>query len=142
MKEIRETKWVEQTTVKWVANDGKEFSTERDCAAYERRCDAAKCEKEYKKLHPKFLDIPYVDWAGTCTVEVVTMETESDFDVVLDYFASLNTWMNLTDLEENKPVQFPCTKVIVYGEDWAQFSYWSVEDVKNELLKVLDVLGE
>ena len=140
MKEIRETKLVEQTTVKWVANDGKEFSTEIDCAAYERRCDAEKCEKEYKKLRPKFLDIPFVDWSGTCTVEVVTMETESDFDIVVDYFASLSRWMDLSDLVENKPKEFPCTKVIASGEEWVQFAYWSVEDVKNELIKVLNVL--
>lgn len=141
MKEIRETKLVEQTTVKWVANDGKEFSTERDCAEHERRCDTEKCEKEYKKLHPKFLDIPFVDWSGNCTVEVVTMESESDFDTVVDYYASLSSWTDLTDLLENKPAKFPCTKVIVSGEDWVQFSYWTVEDVKNELLKVLNVLG-
>jgi hypothetical protein len=140
MKEIRETKLVEQTTVKWVANDGKEFSTERDCAAYERRCDAKKCEKEYQKLHPKYLDIPFVDWGGNCTVEIVTMETERDYDTIVDYFVSLTQWMDWSGLEENKPTEFPCTKVIVSGEEWVQFSLWTVDDVRDKLLDAVKQL--
>jgi hypothetical protein len=134
MKEIRETKLVEQTTVKWVANDGKEFSTERDCAAHERRCDTEKCEKEYKKLHPKYLDIPYIDWCGNCTVEIVTMESERDFDVIVDYFASVSDYMDISDLERSKPTEFPCAKVVVSDEGYVTFSNWSTEEVKNKLL--------
>lgn len=134
MKEIRETKLVEQTTVKWIANDGKEFSTEIDCAAHERRCDKEKCEKEYKKLHPKLLDIPFVDWAGYCTVEAVTMESEKDFDTIVDFFASLSTYMDLNDLLENKPTTFPCTKIVVSGEEYVMFSTWTTDEVKNMLL--------
>lgn len=37
MKEIRETKLVEQTTVKYVADDGKEFDKSCDCRIYEAK---------------------------------------------------------------------------------------------------------
>ena len=140
MKEIRETKLVEQTTVKWVANDGKEFSTERDCVVYERRCDQEKCEKEYKKLHPKYLDIPFVDWGVECSVEVVTMETERDYDTIVDYFSSLSTYMDIDGICGNKPTEFPCTKVLVSDEGYVTFSNWSVDEVREKLLDVVRML--
>lgn len=37
MKEIRETKMVEQTTVKFVADDGTEFDKDYDCSIYEAK---------------------------------------------------------------------------------------------------------
>ena len=45
MKEIRTIKMVEQTEVKFVADDGKEFigeNAERDCRDYERQKDKKK----------------------------------------------------------------------------------------------------
>ena len=50
MKEIRTIKFVEQTEVKFVADDGREFigeNAERDCRDYERTQDRKKVEQAF-----------------------------------------------------------------------------------------------
>lgn len=65
MKEIRETKLVEQTTVKFIAVDGKEFTNEKECLTYERRLDEGRVKRAFEKLIKEKFSFDFVDflWA-------------------------------------------------------------------------------
>lgn len=140
MKEIRETKLVEQTTVRFIANDGTEFKEEKECAAYERRLNKEQVEKEYKKLNPIEIDIPFADWQPMWLTKV-TLKTEADFDTVVDYFESLSGYMDTWGLGEHKPKEFPATVLIANGEEWVSITTKTIEEVKQELLKAYEQLG-
>ena len=140
MKEIRETKLVEQTTVRFIANDGTEFMDEQECIIYERRLNKEKLEKEYKKLNPIEITIPFLDW-DPMWVTKITLKTEADFDTVVDYFESTSRWMDTCGLTENKPAEFPATMLIANGEEWVNVPSETVEDVKRDLLKAYEQLG-
>lgn len=139
MKEIRETKLVEQTTVKFVADDGTEFETERDCVEYERRCNSDKCHEAYQRLHPKWLDIPFVDWNEHCYVEMVSLSCEKDFDTLIDYVYVIGSYAcaNL-----KKPDAYPCTKIVVYGEGWVDEYAYEITALKKNLLDIVKTLQE
>lgn len=139
MKEIRETKLVEQTTVRFVADDGTEFETERDCACYERRCDSDRCCKAYQRLNPKWLNIPCVDWNGECTIEAVTLSCEKDFDTLLDYAYTLDCY---ADVYFKKPDSYPCAKIVVYGNGWVDEYKNGIATFKESLLDIAKILQE
>lgn len=141
MKEIRETKLVEQTTVRFIACDGKEFNNEKDCMSYERRLDKDKLKKEYEKLHPIFLPFPLIDYAGTCSAELITVKSEEDFDTIVDYYKSLSSYMDTYSLEDSRPTEYPQQMIIVSGEEWVCVCGQTFESIKNDLMKVYKQLG-
>ena len=140
MKEIRETKLVEQTTVTFVAYDGRKFTNEDECVTYERRLNKDEVDKRYRKLNPIEITIPFLDYQPMWVTKV-TLKTEADFDTVMDYFVSKSIWMDTCGLTENKPAEFPATMLIINGEEWVNVSFETVDDVKQELLKAYKQLG-
>lgn len=141
MKEIRETKLVEQTTVRYIACDGKEFTDEKECVVYERRLDKEKTEKEFKKLKPIKLDFPFMDVGGYVEAAyLITFKSEADFDTAVDYYASKSQWMDLENLVYYKPETFPETMIVFNGEEWV-CTHSNVENAKEDLMKVYKQLG-
>ena len=138
MKHLVQTKLVEQTTEKWIANDGKEFDNEKDCVVYERRKHEDKVIKEFKKLKPQFLDIPLIDWFS-CDTEIVSvnLKDESDFFAVEDYFAIKSSYMDLCGLVEKKPTVYPCNILIISGYEWVDI-YGTKDDLKNKLKETME----
>lgn len=134
MKEIRTIKMVEQTLVKFIANDGKEFENENECAAYERRMDKEKCEKEFKKLKPTLISIPFTDWGCPLEVYKITLNHESDLYIIEDYMKADCSYRDV-DLRYNKPTEYPCTRILLVDEGYANFSSMTVDDVKQKLLE-------
>lgn len=145
MKEIRVTKMVEVTEVKFVANDGKEFigdNAERECEKHERLMNEEKLKNEFNRLNPKYIHFPIVDWfrcdAGVLTVH---LEKEYDFDVTLcDYYESQSDYMELDYFKESKPEIFPCDLVILKGEYWVSI-FGTVEELNKEMLVALKELA-
>lgn len=129
MKEVRETKLVEKTTVKWFSDDGKEFDSEKACIDYERRLKGETAEKAYKRLVIAELDFPFQDWKGDCYVDLVKLKDYRDYETMIDYFES---WMHTEDIDFKEPENYPCVKVIVYDEYYANFAY---ENDITEMLK-------
>lgn len=90
MKEVRETKLVEQTTVRFYSDDGKEFSSEEECRKYEALQDN---EKE-------LVDIKYEDvsnvlsrvralsqmFDGVLNIKKVCINTQDDLNKLLNYY--------------------------------------------------------
>ena len=137
MKEIRTIKMVEQTFVKYIANDGKEFEDEKVCANYERRLNKEKCYKEFKKLKPTLISIPFIDWSSNVEVYKITLKHESDLYIIEDYLKAECHYRDV-DICYNKPTEYPCTKFLMVDEGYANFSSMTVDDVKKKLLEAAD----
>lgn len=137
MKHLIETKMVEQKTEKWFADDGKEFDNEKDCVVYERRQNEEKVVKEFKKLKPKFLRIPIVEYFYGDEAEIVSinLNDESDFIFIEDYFAIKSSYMDMCGLVSKKPTNYPCNILVVSGCEWVDI-YGTEEDLKNEFKKI------
>ena len=141
MKHYVETKLVEQKFEKWFANDGKEFDNENDCVVYERRKSEEKVVKDFKKLKPKFLDIPVAEWFYGSDAEVVSvnLKDEVDFIAVEDYFAIKSSYMDMCSLIEKKPTEYPCNILVVSGYEWVDV--WGTEtDLKTKLQELISKL--
>ena len=137
MKHYVETKLVEQKFEKWFANDGKEFDNENECVLYERRKNEEKVVKDFKKLKPKFLNIPLVDWF-TCDTEIVSvnLKDEYDFIAVEDYFAIKSSYMDMCALVEKKPKEYPCNILVISGYEWVDI-YGTENDLKVKLQELI-----
>lgn len=134
MKEIRTIKMVEQTFVQYIAKDGTEFSDEKACEAYERRLDKERCEKEFKKLKPTFISIPFTDWHSELNIYKVTLNHESDIDTITDYLVTECCYREV-DFTYNRPTEYPCTKILIVDEAYAAFSSMTVEEAKQKLIE-------
>lgn len=141
MKHYVETKLVEQKIEKWFANDGKEFDNENDCVVYERRKNEEKVVKDFKKLKPKFLNIPILDWFYGTEEEIVSVNLKDEFDFIAveDYFSIKSSYMDMCGLIEKKPTEYPCNIVVISGYEWADI--WGTEsDLKAKLKELVDKL--
>jgi hypothetical protein len=146
MKEIRTIRMVEQTEVKFIADDGKVFigdNAERECKDYERRLNDEKVVNEFKKLKPKYINIPLIDWVG-CETEIISIniKDEIDFDITIkDYFHRKSPeWMDLTAFETKRPKEFPCNFVFVSGCEWVDI-FGSEKELKDKLIETIEQLN-
>lgn len=137
MKEIREVKLVEQTTVRFVADDGKEFigeNAERDCRDYERTCNREKVETAYKRLDATDIDSSFLQYFGDYGLTRVVLNSKADFVAMMDYF---NVVWQVYDNSIEEPKEYPYTMMVASGYDWvAEYSY----NLKEQLQKALDQL--
>lgn len=139
MKEIRTIKMVEQTEVKFIADDGKEFigeNAERECAAYERTRSKVKVEEAFKRLGAKKIDMPMLDWyCEAADVWKIMLESEKDYWSMVDYFKVVE---GCCDDYTEMPKEFPCTMII--QRSWDCFSDYA-GNLKEKLQKALEQLG-
>ena len=143
MTEIRTTKMVEQTEIKFVANDGMEFIGENaktKCEDYERRLDEARVEKEFNKLDVKFLDVPVAKWwyGDDMYAFKITLYSKKDYIALMDYLSVVKgVWDGHEPIKE--PITYPCTTVIGGGYDWA-YDYGDVDFFIKDLRTTLEQL--
>lgn len=144
MKQIIETKLVEQTTVRFVAEDGKIFegnTAECDCERYERLLNKAKIKKEYSKLDTIPIKCTLVNFYGSeFGYELITLKTKSDYIALTDYYKSLGFF----DVEAMvpEPKSYPETKLIAYGSDWAQECTVKYNELIAELESIQRILKQ
>lgn len=141
MKEIRETKLVEQTTVKFVADNGKEFigeNAERDCKRYERQCDEDRVIRVFEKLDSKFLSIPFIEqfYGNEASLIAVKLNSKADYIALVDYLEVCNNGWDTRIIE---PTEYPCNKIITKGCEWA---YDYNGDLEENLRQTLNQLTE
>lgn len=139
MKEIRTIKMVEQTEVKFIADDGKEFigeNAERDCRDYERTRDKAKVEKAFKRLDAVELKMPFITWwCDEWGFWKIVLNSKSDFIAMMDYF---NVVRDVFDNSIEEPSAYPYTMIVSESCDYV-CEYKN--DIKEELQKALEQLG-
>jgi hypothetical protein len=139
MKEIREIKMVEQVSVKFVADDGKEFvgeNAERDCRDYERTRDEKKVKEAFERLDATKIYMPTVNWhCDAAETWKVVLNSKRDYIAMTDYFKEvLGCYDNYTEA----PKEYPYTMIVMRG--WECFDEYGC-DIKVELQKVLEQLG-
>lgn len=144
MKEIRTIKMVEQTEVKFIANDGKEFvgeNAQQECEAYERRMNREKVVEAFNRLNAKQIEVPIAEWwYGDYTrLWKVTLESKKDYYTFVDYLiVEMGVWKG--DMSFEEPKEYPYTTLVGAGCEWA-CEYGSVDQMKSqleELMKELD----
>ena len=144
MTKLVETKMVEQTSIKFIADDGMEFATEAECKAYERTQNEDKVINEFKKLNPKWLNVPLVDWVGCGENEVisVTVKNEIEYDITVRdyYYIKSPKYMDFSCLESKKPKEFSADIVLVSGYEWVDI-FGSKEDFKRALMETIEQLN-
>lgn len=96
MKEIRETKLVEQTTVKYIAYNGKEFDKEIDCKVYEADQHRRDTEVELKAIMTN-IEVPCLEWMGYAVYKI-TARNEEDIIKLYSYFNE--DWYSFGEYEE------------------------------------------
>ena len=133
MKEIRTIKMVEQTEVKFVADDGKEFigeHAERDCRDYERT-------KDKKRVDFVELKMPFIDWFHDEQGFYKTLlNSKSDFVAMMDYF---NVVWDVYGNDIEEPATYPYTMIVSYSCGYVN-EYTG--NLKEELQKTLEQLGK
>lgn len=141
MKEIRTIKMVEQTEVKFVADDGKEFigeNAERDCRDYERQKDVREVKERFERLNKTKIDMPLIDWFTDETdIWKIVLESKQDYYSMTDYFkvcVHSGYFDNYTEL----PNEFPYTMIVVDTYDYIDEPKLNL---KESLQKTLEQLG-
>ena len=139
MKEVRTSKMVEVTEVKFVANDGKEFTgpgAEQECKWYERLKNKDEIEKSYNRMNPTVLKTPYIAWfCEDYLLHKVVLNSKIDYMTLIDYFEVV--WgVDMVDIEE--PPVYPYTMIISTTE-YCVDEY--PDDLKDELQKTLEQLN-
>lgn len=141
MKEVRETKLVEKTTVKYVADDGKEFVFESECKAYEASKNKERVEYEYRKIHLGSFSPPLVEWyyGESAGCDIVYLKDEKDFDVMTDYFYMKGKCIN--DIAENRnSIKYPRIEMVTFGEEWLLFAPMSIEELEKMYISASKIL--
>ena len=138
MKEIRTIKMVEQTEVKFIADDGKEFigeNAERECCDYERQRNKNSVKEAFNRLDAKQIHLPMVNWhCDAAETWKIVLNSKQDYFAMTDYFkVVLGCCDNYTEI----PKEFPYTMMVVKG--WECFDEYSY-DLKAELQKALEQL--
>lgn len=131
MKEIRTIRMVEQTEVKFVADDGKEFLTEKECKDYERRGGEAKVRAAFDRLKVIKLEFPLITWYGDYEMWVVTLNNERDWITLMDY---IDVVEDPYEFRIDEPTEYPCTKILSLENEYV-YEYGS--NLKEELQAVL-----
>ena len=122
MKEIRETKMVEQTTVKYVADDGKEFEKDYECRIYEEQKNRAFLKAKVDRFMTE-IKMPIFDWLyyRIYKVDIKDKEGNINKDAVVDLFAYFDgLWYNGYD-EFVKTIERLEHTYIVCNDDWMNF---------------------
>ena len=139
MKEVITIKMVEQTTVKYIAEDGKEFDTENECKNYECR----KRQKEFgedfeKKLDKQKLHIPVLeDYMCDGSVELITLHSRVDIDRIFNFYKSYN-YSDLKNIEAlYKITKFP-TKITIVDNGYDYCWLYDTNQLMTELQKTID----
>jgi len=133
MKEIRETKMVEQTTVKFVADDGKEFDKDYDCRIYEAQQNKEMLRAKLDGVLTE-VNLHIMEWWNCSTIYKVKVKTVED---IANIYAFVDD--NYSTYEEFK-TQLPIGKTvyIVVSEDG--YSNFYDYDLAEELKKTYEEL--
>lgn len=133
MKEIRETKMVEQTTIKFVANDGKEFvgdNAENECKHYEAICNENECKRLFGLLDYKKICIPFANWFADYDAYLVNITSERDYNIVRNFFEVRIGRCAEIYLEE--PKSYPYKTMVIETDCYAD----EYHNIANEMEKV------
>ena len=138
MKEIRTIRTVEVTEVKFVADDGKEFTgenAERNCEIYERQKDEKKVKESFDRLNAVRIPVPILDWfCEYADVWRIELESKKDYFTMTDYFKVVD---GCDDDYLEMPKEFPYTMTVVKGYEYIDEYHGNLKKELEEALKQL-----
>lgn len=142
MKQVITKQMIEQTTTKYIADDGKEFDTERDCQNYETRKNIDKVNVEFRKLNPIKVPAPFLrSYDSEQDVVFVTLKDESDFVLVANYLVANYpycwSWSELA----NKHFTYP-TKLFIQSCCDNAWYYTPEDKLISELKKLAEMIPQ
>lgn len=118
MKEVITVKMVEQTTVKYVADDGKTFDKEVECKRYELEKRTNEVKKRFGCLDKTSVDIPVIDgYKGEGCVYKITFYNREDVNALVDYYIVHRFYMDYVYDQVEKIKSFPYTTIVDEGYD-------------------------
>lgn len=139
MKEVITIKMVEQTTTKYIADDGKEFDNEQDCKQYELEKRKNEVKKRFDCIDRVYIDIPMLDgYKGEGCVYKITFYNREDISAFIDYYMAHHFYMEDVYIQIKKIKCFPYTTIVDVGYDSL---YFLDEDVlRKDIEKMLSQL--
>lgn len=88
MKQIIETKMVEQTTTRFISDNGKEFNTEEECKRYEYTLNREQVERDFQNLNCEKLTPFIFDWWNDMNMYACEITSKKDIYTLETYFGS------------------------------------------------------
>lgn len=139
MKEVITIKMVEQKTVKFVADDGKEFNKENECKEYELGKKRKDVETRFNLIEKTKIDIPLLDcYKGEGCVYKITFNSREDVNALIDYYTLFHFHMDYVYAEIKKITSFPFTTLMDEGYDSI---YFLNEDIlRKDIEKLINQL--
>ena len=131
MRELVETKLVEQTTTKFIADDGTEFESKTECLIYERKHNTEMLKAKVFSV-VKEIEIPMLNWVGWY-VFAVTPKSEEDIANVFAYFN--DEWNSFEDYK--KHLELGVTTYVFNDENGYYCFYPKDRDVMKELKDIV-----
>lgn len=122
MKEVITVKMVEQTTKKYIADDGKEFDKEVECKRYELEKRTNEVKKRFDLLDKTSIDIPVLDgYKGEGCVYKITFYNREDVNALVDFYIVHRFYMDYVYDQVKKITYFPYTTIVDEGYDSIYF---------------------
>jgi hypothetical protein len=129
MREIRETKMVEQTTIKFVADDGTEFEDITKCKVYEANKKFKETELAIKPV-AKEMELPFLSWLGYHAYKIKTRD-EQDIINLYAYFEN-DGWYTFDEFE--KHCEIGKETYIICNDDAMAFLYGG--DIDTQIIEL------
>lgn len=140
MKEVRTIKMVEQTEIKFIADDGKEFcgyNAENDCRQYELQNNAALVKDNFERLNTVKIDFPLLDWfCDESEFWKIKLESKKDYFSMIDYFKIVHN--RYTDI--GMPKEYPYTMHIILGYEDAWEYCGNIEKMRERMRNALELI--
>ena len=139
MKEVITIKMVEQTTTKYIADDGREFNKENECREYELGKKRKDVETRFNLIEKTKIDIPLLDcYKGEGCVYKITFNSREDVNALVDYYTLFHFHMDYVYAEIKKITSFPFTTLMDEGYDSI---YFLSEDIlRKDIAKLIEQL--
>lgn len=139
MKEVITIQMVEQKTVKYISDDGKEFDKELDCKKHEAEKRTNEVNTKFALLDKQTLDIPIADWyrCEGCTYKI-TFHNREDLNTFIDYYL-IHYFMKDTIKEAAQMVKsYPYTTIV--DEGYESIAFCDIEKFTRDIEKLMDQL--
>ena len=138
MTEIRTIKMVEEIDIKYIAEDGTEFTGENAkayCETYERQSDEKRVTDAFNRLNIEKLNLPLIPWLRDYDeMWYVTLESKKEYYALYDY---LKVVLRMWEINLELPIAFPYKTWMYIGEDYATIYH---DDLKAQLQTALEKL--
>lgn len=140
MKEIIEKKMVEQVTHTWIAADGTQFSSERECIHYENTYRRDELKKRFERLLVMNVpNIPFIDWSYDTGLYIINVETPQEKYLMEDYFKEMYCNCYLDDEIKD----YFGKMIIIHSEDYVSvYKYNHFADTSEKLRAAADFFDQ